>query len=140
MKQLIILFIAIFALSACEKPRVGYLEVENAEFAPDTLFIRTVLDPAKDATREANQAPWVSGVIQGVLGTDPMIYELVSITSPGREEAANVLAGEIKVHGNSRMEIPLKPQAPKGTYNVTLRVSNEGYSALLPDIFTIVIE
>ena len=74
MKQLMILFLAIFALAACEKPTVGFLDVKNAAFTPDTLEIRTVLDPKKDANREKNQAPWVSGAIQSVLGTDPKVY------------------------------------------------------------------
>ncbi len=140
MKQLIILFLAIFALGACEKPTVGFLDVKNAKFAPDTLEIRTVLDPKKDANREKNQAPWVSGVIQNILGTDPKVYEFVSVTSTAGEEAASLFASELKVYGNSRMEVPLKPQAPKGSYKVTLKVSNEGYSALLPDIFTFIIK
>ena len=38
------------------------------------------------------------------------------------------------------MEVPLKPEAPAGRYVVTLRVSNEDYSAMLSDIFTFIIE
>ena len=136
MKQLMILFLAIFALAACEKPTVGFLDVKNAAFTPDTLEIRTVLDPKKDANREKNQAPWVSGAIQSVLGTDPK----VSVTSTAGEEAASLFASELKVYGNSRMEVPLQPAAPKGSYRITLKVRNEGYSALLPDIFTFIIK
>ena len=136
MKQLMILFLAIFALAACEKPTVGFLDVKNAAFTPDTLEIRTVLDPKKDA----NQAPWVSGAIQSVLGTDPKVYEFVSVTSTAGEEAASLFASELKVYGNSRMEVPLQPAAPKGSYRITLKVRNEGYSALLPDIFTFIIK
>ena len=138
MKQLMILFLAIFALAACEKPTVGFLDVKNAAFTPDTLEIRTVLDPKKDANREKNQAPWVSGAIQSVLGTK--VYEFVRVTSTAGEEAASLFASELKVYGNSRMEVPLQPAAPKGSYRITLKVRNEGYSALLPDIFTFIIK
>ena len=140
MKQLMILFLAIFALAACEKPTVGFLDVKNAAFTPDTLEIRTVLDPKKDANREKSQAPWVSGAIRSVLGTDPKVYEFVSVTSTAGEEAASLFASELKVYGNSRMEVPLQPAAPKGSYRITLKVRNEGYSALLPDIFTFIIK
>ena len=114
MKQLMILFLAIFALAACEKPTVGFLDVKNAAFTPDT--------------------------IQSVLGTDPKVYEFVRVTSTAGEEAASLFASELKVYGNSRMEVPLQPAAPKGSYRITLKVRNEGYSALLPDIFTFIIK
>ena len=142
MKQLLfILFLVALGMVACEKPTVGYLIVKNAEFSPDTLEVRTVLDPTKDATREKNEAPWVSGVINGVLGTEPMNFELVGVSQlEGDEAAAKVFAEELVVYGNGRMEVPFKPASPKGHYVISLKVSNEGYSALLPEIYTVIIK
>ena len=146
MKQIIIfLFVACVTLVACHDVKVGYLRVDSAEFFPDTILIRSKLVTAEenpyknDQNRIDNNAPWVTTNISGVLGTEPLTYEFVSVkASEGGD--GDLFAKEIVVRGCGKMQIPLKPMAPKGRYLVTLKVSNEGYSALLPDVFTFVIE
>lgn len=142
MKQIIILlFFTILALCACHEVKIGYLKADNADYgAKDSIVVRTVLgDDWNDANREKNNAPWVTGTISGVYGTDPLIYEFVSVkVSEGGN--ADLFAKEIVVRGAGRMELPLKPLAPKGRYLVTLKVSNKDYSAILPDVFTFIIK
>lgn len=146
MKQVIIfLFILMSALMSCHDVKIGYLNVENAEYYPDTIVIRTKLvtaeeNPTKnDQIRIDNNSPWVTNVISGLLGTEPLQYEFVSVKSFEGGDA-ELFAKEIIVRGCGQMQIPLKPVAPKGRYLVTLRVSNEGYSAILSDVFTFIIE
>lgn len=133
------------ALMACQDVKIGYLRVENAEYYPDTIIIRTKLITAEenpkvnDQNRIDNNAPWVTNIISGLLGTEPLQYEFVSVkVSEGGD--ADLFAKEIVVRGCGQMQLPLKPTAPKGRYLVTLKVSNDGYSAVLPDIFTFIIE
>ena len=38
------------------------------------------------------------------------------------------------------MELPLHTVLPKGRYVVTLKVSNDGYSELLSDVYTFVVK
>ena len=143
MRQVIIILLMILTFGACDGVKVGYLQVKDASYAPqDSLVIRKVLgDDKYDENRLANNEPWVTGNISGVLGKETLTYELVEVRAlNGTEEGATLLAKEIKVRGCGKMEVPLKPEAPAGRYVVTLRVSNEDYSAMLSDIFTFIIE
>lgn len=142
MRQIIIALVSILALSACHEVKIGYLETKNARFVPDSLVIRTELgSDYYDANRIKNNAPWVTNIISGVLGTEPLQYSLVSVKAlNGTEEDAQTFASELTVRGNGKMEIPLKPLAPQGRYVVTLKVNNEDYSAILEDIFTFIIK
>ena len=38
------------------------------------------------------------------------------------------------------MELPLYTELPEGRYVVTLKVSNDGYSELLSDVYTFVVK
>lgn len=136
------IFMAILAFSACHDVKIGYLKVGEAKFVPDSLIIRNELgDDEYDENRIANNAPWVTNIISGVLGTEPLQYSLVSVKAlDGTEADAKVFAGELTVRGNGKMEVPLKPAAPKGRYLVTLKVNNEDYSAILSDVFTFIIK
>ena len=129
MKRLYIILFLTVAFFGCHDVTIGYLKADEAEYDPATLTVRTVLDPVEDELRMANDANWVSPKIQGVLGTNPLIYEL-----------ENVTATEVIVRGAGIMELPLYTKVPKGKYLVSVRVSNEGYSAVIEDAFTFIVE
>ncbi|WP_455510471.1 hypothetical protein [Butyricimonas paravirosa] len=133
---------SVLAFCACNNVKIGYLQTDSAEYFPDSLVIRTVLgDDRYDENREANNAPWVTNNISGVLGTEPLQYKLMSVKAlDGTETDAKVFGEELVVRGCGKMEVPLKPAAPKGRYRVTLKVYNEDYSAILPDVFTFIIK
>ena len=59
--------------------KVGYLRADNAGYLPNELEVRKTLDPVEDGVRIANEAPWVTPKIQGVLGTSPLLFEFVSV-------------------------------------------------------------
>ena len=56
------------------------------------------------------------------------------------EEDAEIFKKEITVRGGGVMELPLYTELPEGRYVVTLKVSNDGYSELLSDVYTFVVK
>ena len=143
LKQFVI-FISLILLvvSACHDVKEGYLKVDHACYGSDTLFVRTELDPMydyNDQTRLDNEAPWVTTNISGVLGTEPLEYEFVSVKASEGGDAV-LFAQDITVGGCGKIQIPLVPTAPKGTYLVSIKVSNGDHSAILSDVITIIIK
>ena len=53
---------------------------------------------------------------------------------------AELFKQEIVVRGGGVMELPLYTKLPAGRYVVTLRVSNDGYSSALPDVYTFIVK
>ncbi len=124
----------LFLFIACSEQEIGYLQTENAVYEPAEMDIRLVLDEELDAYRIFNVAPWVSPKLQGVVGTHPMTYEIESVSSiDGNAEMFKAL---LTVRGGGRMEFPLVSDIPAGEYVVSLRISNEGQSHVLKNIFT----
>lgn len=139
MKNIYLLaLLLVLSFQACEKVKVGYLKADNAEYSPNELTVRKTPDPVIDAVRIANESPWVTVKIQGVLGTDPLYYEITGVkaTEGGDEEA---FMKEVTIRGGGIMELPLQNSVPPGKYLVSLKVHNEDYSALLPDRFTFIV-
>ena len=56
------------------------------------------------------------------------------------EAAAADFGRYLSVIGGGRMYVDAKVNSPAGKYMVSLRVSNEGYSVVLPDIFTFILQ
>lgn len=139
MKKYIIALLVATLLMGCTKTKIGYMKADNAEYIPNILEIRTELDPVVDAIRIKNNAPWVTMKIAGVLGTDPLMYSLVSVKALDGGDA-EIFKSELKVLGRGVMQVPLVPKSPKGKYVISLKVSNEDYSANLTDIYTFIIK
>ena len=138
MKKYLVLIGVILVWWGCHNPTPGYLETGNAQYEPDTMIIRKELDPLKDAYRKMNNAPWVSPKCQGVDGTAPVLFEIVDVTSEDGDAA--MFKSFLNIRGGGRMEFPLKVSVPVGHYVVSVRVSNEGYSKVIPDVFTFIVE
>ena len=79
MKKVYLFLVLIISCWGCQDMKVGYLKAENAGYLPNELEVRKTLDPEEDAVRMANEAPWVTQKIQGVLGTSPLLFEFVSV-------------------------------------------------------------
>ena len=75
----------------------------------------------------------------GSTGNFPLLFEFVSVkASEGGD--AEIFKKEITVRGGGVMELPLYTELPEGRYVVTLKVSNDGYSELLSDVYTFVVK
>ena len=138
LRNIIIALIVTIALYSCNDKTVGYLELANAEFAPDSLVIKTTLDPVEDADRIELQYPWVSTKIQGVLGTRPIFYMIENVYSETGDVSRFLEKAEIR--GDGAFEIPLEHGIPQGEYKIDLRVYNEGYSEVLSSAFRIIVK
>lgn len=136
-----IYIICTFLFIGCDDVVVGYLETENAEYTPNNMEIPKLedLDEITDALRIENKSPWVTQSIQGIAGTPPLIYSIEGITATDGGNG-DVFKDELKIIGNGSFYYPLEHKAPAGKYVVSVRVSNEGYSHVLKDIYTFVVK
>ena len=73
-----------------------------------------------------------------MLGTQPITYSVADVTSVDGD--AELFKSELEIYGGGRMQLPFACKAPKGTYRVAILVENEGYSSLLENVFTFIIE
>lgn len=136
MKKTLYYFILLFAVAtwtACNDVAVGYLYTNEASYSIDTLRISL-------QSEENNDIPWTTSQIEQVLGTQPLYYSLVSVKSDQGEAAANNFIQHLTIIGGGRMYVAADVDSPPGTYTVSLKVENEGHSAILSDIFTFVLE
>lgn len=140
MKQIIvILFFFVLALGACHDVTVGYLEAENAQYAPDSMVIRVEPDPVLDRNRIKYEAPWVSPKIQGVIGTAPIRYRVADVRTLDTGDVEKMK--EISyMDGAGVIYIPLDHDLPVGRYVFSVEVYNDGYSDIRSDIFTVWVE
>ena len=141
MRCSIIYLICVVFLVACNDVTVGYLETENAEYMPDYMEIPQIgeLDEIADAQRIRNNAPWVTQPIQGIEGTAPLIYTIEDVTATEGGDAV-MFKQELSIIGNGSFYYPLEHKAPAGKYVVSIRVTNEGYSHVLKDIYTFIVK
>ena len=137
MKQIMIWMILAVGLSvgACHQTTVGYLLTENASYDPDTMYIRKTLDPGSK-----NKAPWVSLALQGYEGTQQILFSVESVTSNQGEEAAAIFKKDLTIRGGGVLLYPLENDAKPGVYKVSVRLTNPGYSHVLRDAMTIIVE
>ncbi len=141
--SLVLVLSVFYFISSCDRMPVGYLQTDEAVFTPDTVFVYRNLDAQSD--RVLNNIPWTSLRIQGVSGTAPINYEFhsVKVSDGGDKEAFTKLAtsGELRIQGGiiQLFQAGVK-KVPNGAYTISLKVYNEGYSAVLDDVFTFVIK
>lgn len=139
MKRAIILIILAAAFYGCRDIPIGYLKTEDASYEPAELVIYTGDDSKINENQLANDAPWMTNRIQGVEGTQPINYYIAGVTA-SEGGNADAFRKELSIRGMGIMEVPLRTAAPKGKYVVSVKVTNEGYSHTLKDVFTFIIE
>lgn len=129
-------------LASCQRIPVGYLKTDHAEFVPNPMRVYHTPDPS--TPRATNGAPWVSNRIQGISGTNPINYSFAGVMASEGGNASAFLKivdqGELDVSGGLvRLTQKGTKLLPLGSYTISLKVYNEGRSALLKDILTIVV-
>ena len=140
MKRLTILAIVLVAvMEACHEKTIGYLITENASYDPDTMYVRKTPDPVEDAVRIEYGSPWVSLQLQGYEGTEQIHFSVESVTSDQGEEAAATFMSELAIRGGGALMYPLENNAVPGTYVVSIRLTNPGYSQVVKDAMTIIV-
>lgn len=135
--------VVLTSLASCHDMPVGYLKVENAEYAPDTLVAYQEVDEWD--SHVTDNSPWTSYAIQGVAGTVPITYEFYDVkASEGGDATAfkkAIADGTIRLQG-SLIQVfhNASTSLPVGRYSISLKVQNEDHSAILTDIFTVIIK
>lgn len=141
MRIAIIIGIMTLFLSACHEKTIGYLITENASYEPDSLVVPRELDPVEHAIRIKNQAPWISYSMQGYEGTEQIQFSVESVTSTAGETEAQKFKSELIIRGGGgALEFPLVHTAGPGRYVVSVRLTNPGYSQVVENAFTFILE
>lgn len=113
-------------------------ELCKAQGLENPIDVRQELEKLKKQFE--SDIPWTTSCIEQLLGTEPIIYTLESLHSDQGEAAAADFAKYLTVIGGGRMYVDTKVNSPAGKYVVSLRVTNDGYSVVLPDAFTFILQ
>lgn len=140
MERYILFLLLGCCLASCHEVPVGYLEAENAVYAPDSLVIRKEPDPVKDRVRINNEADWVSTRIQGILGTAPLIFSILDVRAEGEGADADAMKAVCRINGGGMFSIPLINDIPVGKYVMSIKISNDGNVYECREIFNIIVE
>lgn len=138
----IVIVICVLGFTGCHETTIGYLQTKNAEYLPGELVVRRKLNPNgyPDANMLRSGADWASNEISGVLGTNPLKYSLEDVKAEGGGDVG-LFREQVKIIGGGRVYFPSKDiKAPNGTYILSIRVENPGYSVVLKDIFKVIIK
>ena len=83
--------------------------------------------------------PWTSAKIEGVQGTQPLLFTVIGVKSDNADEASKFM-NHIGVLGDGTLYVELDVDATPGNYTVSLQIENEGRTKILNDIFTFVVD
>lgn len=138
MRKFLNLIVLLLLTVGCNDMKVGYLDTEYAVYKPNVMTIRKELDMEDwdDSNRLKKKAHWVSPAIQGVQGTAPMFMSIQDVRTEGGGDVSTFLK-YTTLRGNGQFDVDFENDIPIGKYIVTIKVANEGYTAVLEDIFTI---
>lgn len=89
--------------------------------------------------RVKNNSPWQTLYLQGYEGTEPITFEIETVTSTAGDEAARVFKNELVIRGKGYMSYPLKNEAVPGKYHVSIRLTNSGYSQVVENAYTFIV-
>ena len=141
MKRITILLVAAFFIFmwGCEEQEIGYLDVTNAEYIPDSVVFKAVLDPdnRQDAQKIKFEIPFQSPSMQKVSGSPVVKYQIDRIVcNNGAEDAVS----QFSIRGKGIIELPYNHTVPTGRYVFSIRVSNEGHSHVLDSVLTVIVQ
>ena len=131
-------------------------EANNPNFWDDTKYAEQVekeladrfgITPLQEAldnaeallNKNAIEMGYTSSNIEGIQGTEPLVYTVISVKSEKPENAAKFMKC-VQAVGKGIMYVDYNPDVPVGTYTVTLQVGNEGRTRILKDVFTFVLK
>lgn len=117
---------------SCDDITKGYLEMGEAAYVTDTLFI--TLQPGS-----ADSIPYQSEEIQGIIGTFPIYYEIVAVKDGEGKAVDAAVASQVEMVRKAVVQIAKNHTIPAGTYTIDLRVWNLGRSFTLEGVYTVVV-
>ena len=126
-------------LCSCGNTTTGYLKPENAHYDPDTTVFKAMLDPENpdDARQLELQYPFSSNEVQGVLGTQPVYYDIYTITC---DKSTAEAIGQFYMSGKGKIQLPYDHTVPVGRYHCSLKIWNETKCYYTDEILTIIVK
>ena len=139
MNKIMLLMILCASVYGCAKQEIGYLNVSEAEYLPDTVVFKTVLNPddPDDARRIKFGIPYISQRIQKIQGTLPIRYSIARI---GCDAENSAYLEQFRLTGKAQVRLPFDHTVPAGSYVFSIAVMNEGHSAVLDSALTVVLK
>lgn len=84
------------------------------------------------------KSPWVTSPMQGIQGTEPLIYEIAGIRNESPQNAQE-FGKYLTAKGGGKLCVSQEVNVPDGEYKVSVKVSNEGHTETFTDAFTFVV-
>ncbi len=85
--------------------------------------------------------PYTSSPVEGVLGTEPLIYTIERVRGDDAGKVA-LFSKYLTIIGGGRLVLhwSKEEQLPVGVFTVSIRITNEGYSRIFEDVITYIVE
>lgn len=85
--------------------------------------------------------PWTSSPIEGVLGTEPIIYSIAGVKGEDRAKV-DLFSKYLTIIGGGRFVLYWSKEEilPAGRYVVSIQITNEGYSRIINNVFTFIVK
>ena len=139
MRKLLGIVLLLLVYWGCQDITVGYLDVKNAAYNPDSLVVRIHLDSTGiDAQRVKTGQPWMSYQIEGVEGTRPIFFSVRDVVAFDGDKDSMLKWWSVRNDGT--FMIPLEHQIAPGRYLISLDFENEGYKKFKDAVFTVIVK
>ena len=136
MKTIILSLFILLLVIGCQKDiAIGYLNVTNAMYSPDSLVVKAKLDEEEDAYQIEHKIPWQSNEIDGVEGTLPIYFQIWGING-GQPEIMN----QFSIKPTGVIELPYNRTVPSGRYIIDVKVGNRDHGYTIDSAFTVIIK
>ena len=136
-------------------PRQEQLEKERDQAQTEVQRVKAELDKLADELQITSpllvqkeidelegrikfKSPWVTSPMQGIQGTEPLIYEIAGVWNENPQNALE-FAKYLTAEGGGKLCVGQEVNVPDGEYRVSVKVSNEGHSEIFTDAFTFVV-
>lgn len=119
--------------------RVPFDQIKLLEEEIEAAIGTISQDLADLQSLQKNHATYTTSPIDGIKGTEPLIYTIAEIKVIGEGDAGK-FAPYLSVMGGGRIVISWDDKIPVGRYLISLYVENEGWKDLLEDKFTIIVK
>lgn len=91
--------------------------------------------------RVQDTIPWTSSPVEGVMGTEPIIYSIARITGEDATKTS-LFTKYLTIIGGGRFILHWSKTEllPAGRYEISIQVTNEGYSRIIDNVFTFIVK
>lgn len=122
--------------AALSKSRLELEKLADELKVPSPLQVKKEIEELN--FRIKYNSPWTTSEMQGIMGTEPLIYEIVGVENADSGNAVK-FSTYLEIRGGGRLYVSQDVDVPAGKYTVSVKVSNEGRSKVFPGVFTFIV-